>query len=203
MNKSNLLLASILAILFTSILIIFSPTSKKSTTPDWSSYPTIVPTINTKKSNIIDISNQITVSETIPGWNQINGNDYSLSFPKDWTTRVTESDDKLYGQGVFMQSSDNHVILHISPTSGEFDYFLEPSETPITIFVGNKKYFTNETSFQPQGVGNFILVTDIISEKSKINYRILYQNKSTTSADSYFKYKPTIIQILSTFKFTP
>jgi len=129
MNKSNLILASVSAIIFTSILIIFSPTSKKTfpSSPTPNPMTTNIPQIETEKSEIKNESEIISLDGT---WNLYKNYQlgFLIKFPKialnSWANCREENGQFLNQEGPLpITVYESQEYVHIAPK-----YFYDPTE---------------------------------------------------------------------------
>lgn len=169
MNKRNLILASVLAIIFTSILIIFSPSSKKtsssSLTPTPTSTESISPTpnptadwktcINSTKNFSINFPQELNFDEKSCNYSLVDYNnvenievvDSTTDFQKNWLFSIDVIDSDL-SPSDFINNKVCEVpdicsdpIQGILPSSLEINISSHYPETD-TIFKSNGKIFT-------------------------------------------------------------
>jgi len=184
MNKSNLILASILAILFTSVLIIFSPNSQKpspsSPTPSSISTESISPT-----------------PDPTADWKTYENKEYGFSFkyptnfqPSSQIQIIDNSDQltvKQYSDNLVRESKNDELCPGCYRVISEEKYS-----------IGVNTALLQEVVSHPIGR----TIKFLVSNKNKI---IILRGNSigdsdTPTSDST---KEEFLKILSTFKFTP
>lgn len=182
MNKSSLLLASVLAILFTSILIIFSPTSKKTS-----------PSIPTPSS--ISTESISPAPDPTADWKTYENNDYgfSIKYPANLTIESTIKE-KL----VRLLSQEN-----IELPGGDMTAFWIEDNLSISDYIQNTKIYLS-----PLNLENTLKQTSLTFNEVnfiKLSYTDAMDNREeyiTSIKNDVFIFSGDF-QILSTFKFTP
>ncbi len=192
MNKSNLILASVLAVIFTSVLIIFSPSSQKNSLS--SPTPSPIITESTSPTSFVNIP-------AIPdGWKTHSSDTYGISFsyPEDW--RVEETADYLRVRQIKVEEpliiaidfkktnlSIEELLSNFEKTDSVFKQInpnIKPEKIIINGINGNKIEYTLATGLEETSI--------IVSNNL---HKILIEHR--------FPSDYTSNQILSTFKFTP
>jgi len=189
MNKKNLILASVLAVIFTSILIIFSTSSQKKSpsSPAPTSSPIMTESISPTPDPTAD-------------WKKYSSDTYGISFsyPEDW--RVEETADYLRVRQIKIEGA---LIIGIDfkKTNLSIEELLNNFEKADSVFK----------QINPNIKPEKIIINGI--EGDKIEYTaatglehisiIIGNNLHKILIEHRFPSDNTINQILSTFKFTP
>jgi len=190
MNKSNLILASVLAVIFTSVLIIFSLTSKK-TSP---SSPTPSPIL----TESISPTHSVNIPEIPNGWKTYSSTAYGISFsyPEDW--RVEETADylrvrQINPEGVLIIGIDfKKTVLSIEELLSNFEKTdsvfkqINPNIKPEKIIIN--------------GIDGYKIEYTVATGLEKISI-IVSNNLHKILIEHRFPSDNTMNQILSTFKF--
>lgn len=180
MNKKNLILASVLAIIFTSILIIFSPSSKKISPPSPTPSPISTESISPSSDPTAD-------------WKTYENNDYgfSIKYPANLTIESTTKE-----KMVRLLSQEN-----IEFPGGNVTAFWIEDNLSISDYIQNTKIYLS-----PLNLENTLKQTSLTFNEVnfiKLSYTDAMDNREeyiTPIKNNIFIFSGDS-QILSTFKF--
>lgn len=139
------------------------------------------------------------VSDETTGWKTYSNANYSFKYPADWTLSTSE-----YLNSVSLTNPNKTVSITISEGQYPYGYGGEVKfdKKDIKVMVSGKEYSVKENTTNDTEV-----FVDFKLDSTK-DYHVLFGTGypggfgGKTSKEDYYNAKPTILQILSSFKFT-